>query len=223
MKNNFIFSHPAPNATSTSTWAKLSPLESSSVYLSVWDICLCPCPRFMFWCSVILAYWNIQHFPGRGEANSGINTLGTRSKTIQQLISCVDPWVFCYVDRIWHKDWNQFSKCRPLQNKLSWTAPVIFVIWRPLIEEAWATTANKTKRRKNYLKVPEAPDKSFGQHTPSVLMITTKNYKQLQTESCWSGKDPVNLISQTVVNGMRSLKASSPVQLLLAVLLISGA
>lgn len=105
---NFISSHPAPNASSTSTWAKLSPLESSSVHLSVWDICLCHCARFMFWCSVILAYWNIQHFPGRGEANSGINTLSTRSKTIQQLISCVDQWVFCYVDSIWHMDWNNF-------------------------------------------------------------------------------------------------------------------
>lgn len=53
--------------------------------------------------------------------------------------------------------------------------------------------------------------------------VNDNNYKQLQTESDWSGRVPVNLISQTVVNGMRSLKASSPVQLLLAVLLISGA
>ena len=59
--------------------------------------------------------------------------------------------------------------------------------------------------------------------TAYALCVNDNNYKQLQTESDWSGRVPVNLISQTVVNGMRSLKASSPVQLLLAVLLISGA
>ena len=57
--------------------------------------------------------------------------------------------------------------------------------------------------------------------TAYALCVNDNNYKQLQTESDWSGRVPV--ISQTVVNGMRSLKASSPVQLLLAVLLISGA
>lgn len=59
--------------------------------------------------------------------------------------------------------------------------------------------------------------------TAYAFCVNGNNYKQLQTESDWSGRVPVNLISQTVVNGMRSLKASSPVQLLLAVLLISGA
>ena len=59
--------------------------------------------------------------------------------------------------------------------------------------------------------------------TAYAFCVNDNNYKQLQTESDWSGRVPVNLISQTVVNGMRSLKASSPVQLLLAVLLISGA
>lgn len=57
--------------------------------------------------------------------------------------------------------------------------------------------------------------------TAYAFCVNDNNYKQLQTESDWSGRVPV--ISQTVVNGMRSLKASSPVQLLLAVLLISGA
>ena len=57
--------------------------------------------------------------------------------------------------------------------------------------------------------------------TAYAFCVNDNNYKQLQTESDWSGRVPV--ISQTVVNGMRSLKALSPVQLLLAVLLISGA
>lgn len=174
----------------------------------------------MFWCSVILAYWNIQHFPGRGEANSGINTLGTRSKTIQQLISCVDPSVFCYVDSIWHMDWNNFLSAAFCKINLAELLPLSLlsgVLWSRKREQ-------RQRTRQSDGRTLERPGGSRQVvRTAYAFCVNDNNYKQLQTESDWSGKVPVNLISQTVVNSMHLLKASSPVQLLLAVLLISGA
>lgn len=84
--------------------------------------------------------------------------------------------------------------------------------------------SNDSEQDKATEKLLESPGGSRQVvRTAYAFCVNDNNYKQLQTESDWSGRVPVNLISQTVVNGMRSLKASSPVQLLLAVLLISGA
>lgn len=218
MKNNFISSHPPPvlrehQHRQSSAWVLISVsfrLRSLSASVSPFHV--------LMFCDL-----SIRNFSGRGEANSGINTLGTRSKTIQQLISCVDPWVFSYIDSIWHKFWNNFLSAALRKINLAKLVPLSLlsgVHWSRKREHRQQTRQSDGRTTWKSRRLTTSRSDSIWYR----LLCYDNNYIQLQTESDWSGRVRVNLISQTVVNSMCSLKASSPARLLLlTALLISGA